>query len=169
MLDAAASIIGVQLGDTASSPRLDGHLVTLAVGSSTCTGATDEHGLATCRLPNPPPGPQTVPATLAGDRAAAGEVTFWSPSRWLVNTLTGGQAPASFKGFVHPIGNWWTASPGFGQVPTTVPAWLGVVVTSAVTKDAAEIKGNKTGLVVVHVDTYDPALVGRGTVVYDAG
>jgi hypothetical protein len=103
-----------------------------------------------------------------GDQSAAGEVTFWSPSWWLANTLSGGPAPASFKGFVHPFGNWWVASPGFGHVPATVPEWMGVVVTSAVTKDAAEITGNKTGLIIVHVDTYDPALVGRGSVVADA-
>jgi hypothetical protein len=195
VLDAAASIVGVQLGDAAGSGRLAGHVVTLGVGSRTCTGTTDEHGLATCRLPNPPLGPQTITATFAGDtlydaastsgpvlfyrlpvggtfavgdRSAIGEVTFWGTSWWLVNALSGGPAPASFKGFVHPLGNWWTASPGFGHVPTTVPEWMGVIVTSAVTKDAAEITGNKTRLVVVHVDTYDPALVGRGTVVADA-
>jgi PKD repeat protein len=193
VLDAAASIVGVQL---AGSSRLDGHLVTLAVGSSTCNGTTDTHGLATCRLPDPPLGPQTVTASFAGDtlydaastsgptlfyrlpvggafavgdQSAVGEVTFWSPSWWLVNTLSGGPAPASFKGFVHAFANWWVAAPGFGRVPASVPEWMGVVVTSAVTKDAAEITGDKTGLVIVHVDTYDPALVGRGSVVADAG
>ena len=57
---------------------------------------------------------------------------------------------------------------GFGHAPTTVPEWMGIIVTSAVTKDAAEITGNKLRLVVVHVDAYDPALLGRGTVVADA-
>jgi PKD repeat protein len=196
VLDAAASIVGVQFGDAAGSGRLAGHVLTLGVGSRTCTGTTDEHGLATCRLPNPPLGPQTVNATFAGDtlydaastsgpvlfyrlpvggafavgdRSSTGEVTFWSPSWWLVNTLSGGPAPTSFKGFVHPIANWWVASPGFGRAPTTAPEWMGVIVTSAVKKDAAEITGNTVKLVVVHVDTYDPALAGRGTVVADAG
>jgi hypothetical protein len=46
---------------------------------------------------------------------------------------------------------------------------MGVIVTTAVTKDGAVITGDTTKLVVVHVDTYDPALVGQGTVVADAG
>jgi len=45
---------------------------------------------------------------------------------------------------------------------------MGVIVTAAVTKDKAVITGEKTRLIVVHVDTYDLALVGQGTVVADA-
>ena len=45
---------------------------------------------------------------------------------------------------------------------------MGVVVTTTVTKDRAVITGDKARLVVVHVDTYDPALIGKGTIVADA-
>lgn len=196
VLDVAAATVGVQFGDGAGSARLDGHLVTFGVGSRTCSALTDKHGLATCRLPSPPLGPNTVTATFGGDtlygeastsapvlfyglptggtfavgdRSAVGEVTFWSPTWWLFNTLSAGAAPTSFKGFVHPVADRWTASPGLGHVPTTVPEWIGVIVTTAVTKDGAEISGDKARLVVVHVDTYDPTLVGRGTVVADVG
>jgi hypothetical protein len=45
---------------------------------------------------------------------------------------------------------------------------MGVVVTKSVTKEGSVITGDAPRMVVVHVEAYDPALVGRGTVVADA-
>jgi PKD repeat protein len=182
----------------APSARLQGHDVTFTAGGANCTALTDAAGDASCTLPPAALalGPSTVTVRFdgdtlysastaagqvviygiptgglfaVGDRSATGAVTFWSPAWWLANILSGGSAPAGFKGFVQPAGTGWTASPGLAHVPTTVPEWMGVVVTTAVTKDGAVITGEKTRLVVVHVDTYDPALIGQGTIVGDAG
>jgi hypothetical protein len=182
----------------APSAELKGHDVTFAAGGATCTASTNATGDASCTLPAAALalGPSTVAVRFdgdklysestatgqviiygtptgglfaVGDRSATGAVTFWSPAWWLANPLSGGPAPAGFKGFVQPAGTGWTAAPGLDHVPTTVPAWMGVIVTTAVTKDGAVITGDTTKLVVVHVDTYDPALVGQGTVVADAG
>lgn len=181
----------------ASSGRLQGHEVTFAAGGATCTAATSATGDASCTLPADALalGPSTLTARFdgdalyapssaagalvvygtpagglfaVGDRSATGAVTFWSPAWWLANTLSGGPAPAAFKGFAQPTGAGWSAAPGLGHVPPTVPAWMAVIVTTAVTKDQAVITGDETRLVVVHVATYDPALLGQGTVVANA-
>src|SRR5204862_1713257 len=68
-LDGAAAVVTAQLGDGAdgSSAKLEGHAVTFAAGASNCAATTDAAGLASCRLPSPPLGPQTVTASFAGD------------------------------------------------------------------------------------------------------
>ena len=193
-LDAATGVVSANLGDgaDAGSARLEGHTVTLGVGSTTCSATTSSTGLASCTLPSPPLGPRTLTASFGGDRlyerssataavvlyrlpaggmftigdgSASGTVTFWSPSWWLENTLSGGPAPSSFKGFTQRAANGWTASPGLAHVPDAVPEWMAVTVTTAVKKDGSTIAGDTARTVVVHVDAYDPALAGRGTVV----
>jgi hypothetical protein len=42
---------------------------------------------------------------------------------------------------------------------------MGVIVTDAVTSNGPAISGDRVGLVVVHVDTYEPSVGGHGTVV----
>jgi PKD repeat protein len=182
----------------APSARLKGHDVTFSAGGANCTASTDANGDASCTLPAAAlalgPSALTVrfdgdtlySASTAeghvviygmptggvfavGDLSATGAVTFWSSAWWVANTLSGGSAPPSFKGFVQPTRTGWTAAPGLDGVPATVPEWMGVIVTTAVTKDKEVITGDQTRFVVVHVNTYDPALVGQGTVVADAG
>jgi hypothetical protein len=181
----------------AASARLEGHAVSFEIGTSTCSATTDGSGLATCTLkpaglalghamltvrfegdalyaPASTQAPVVVygvPAKGAfavGDLSASGTVTFWSPSWWLANRLSGGSAPPSFKGFVETAGARWTTSPGFGEAPATAPEWMGVVVTTTVTKDGSTITGDTARWLVLHVDAYDPALIGRGTVVAEA-
>jgi hypothetical protein len=168
------------------------------VGAATCSTATSATGAASCALPedalalgpsdvavrfdgdalystSADTGPVLVYALpvggafAVGDRSTTGRVTFWSRSWWLANTLSGGPAPAAFKGFAtatsfEPGGD-WRAAPGFDQGPADVPEWMGAVVTTTVTKSGPTISGDVAGLVVVHVDTYVPTLAGRGTVV----
>jgi len=180
-----------------SSARLAGHAVTLSIGSSACAATTNTAGIARCTLDRHTLtlGPETITASFdgdalydrattaadvllyrlpaggtfaVGDGSATGPVTFWSPSWGLLNTLSGGPAPASFKGFTQQTANGWTALPGLTHVPATVPEWMGVIVTHTATKAGHLITGDKTRMVIVHVDTYDPAVVGHGTVAADA-
>lgn len=50
-------------------------------------------------------------------------------------------------------------------MPSVVPEWTGVTVTTTVTKTGSTIAGDAARTVVVHVDAYDPALAWRGAVV----
>jgi PKD repeat protein len=179
------------------SARLGGHTVTLALGPNTCTATTDTTGLARCAIDASalPLGPTTVTATFAGDElytdasasapvvlyalptggifvigdtTAAGTVTFWSPQWRLLNGLSGGAAPANFKGFAAAAapacGGTWTASSGFDHAPAEVPAWVAVIVATTVRKDGSTISGNTARILVIHTDAYDPAVLGRGTI-----
>jgi len=77
---------------------------------------------------------------VVGDGSATGGVTFWSPSWSLMNTLSSGPAPASFKGFATtPTDGGWLASPGFDHPPTVVPEWMAVLVANRVAKDGDTI------------------------------
>jgi hypothetical protein len=104
-------------------------------------------------------------AFVVGDRSAAGDVMFWSPSWWLANALSGGPAPASFKGFATRDGVEWVGSTGFDHAPAVVPTWMGVLVASSVERNGGAITVTPATMAVVRPDGYDPRLVGRGTVV----
>ena len=88
---------------------------------------------------------------------------------WLLNRLSSGWAPASFKGFATTTapacGADWTAPVGLDHPPRQVPAYMAVVVTGKVTRSGSTIHGNTVRIVVVHTDGYYPVLGGWGTVV----
>jgi hypothetical protein len=91
------------------------------------------------------------------------QVTFWGAQWDKRNTLTGGPAPAAFKGFEDSAapptcGVTWTTSPGnSSKPPATVPSYLGVVVSSSVGKSGSAITGDSVHLVVVQTDPgYQP-------------
>ncbi len=181
----------------AVSARLQGHHVTFAAGGATCTASTNAAGEAFCTLPAAALalGPSTVTVRfdgdtlyststaavevvvygmptgglfVVGDRSATGAVTFWSSAWWLLNTLSGGPAPASFKGFATPApGGGWIASPGlrFDRSPASVPEWMAVLVASRIEKDGSSITVTASRMVVVHVDAYAAHLIGGGMVV----
>ncbi len=182
-----------------ATARPQGHAVTFAVGGATCTASTNAVGDASCTLPAAALalGPATLTMRFAGDslysassatapvivygtpagglfvvgdQSATGAVTFWSPSWWLLNKLSSGPAPASFKGFATPrSGGGWTASLGFGNAPASVPEWMGVLVANHVQQNRSLISVFASGMVVVHVGTYDPEWIGGGTVVATIG
>ena len=193
-LDVSTAMVAAQLGDAvdAQSARLQGHDVTFTAGGASCTASTNASGDASCTLSAAALGPSTLAVRfdgdtlystgtaagqvvvygtptgglfVVGDLSAAGAVTFWSPSWWLFNTLSGGPAPASFKGFATAESGGWIARPGFGHAPATVPDWTAVLVASGVDKQGPAITLTVSGMVVVHVDTYDPHLIGHGIVV----
>ncbi|HEY6961517.1 MAG TPA: PKD domain-containing protein [Gaiellaceae bacterium] len=191
-LDRAHATVAASFGDALGGGRLAGHALTFSLGTAACTATTTAAGAAACTLPSPSLGPSQVTARfdgdtlydgasassptlvyglpdggvfVVGDGAAHGAVTFWSQSWWLLNTLTGGAAPASFKGFATPGPNGLFARPGFVGAPPTVPEWMAIEVATQIAKDGSSITASAKGMVIVHVDAYDPALAGRGTVI----
>lgn len=183
----------------AGSARLAGRTVRFEAGGASCTAETTASGGAACTLPaaSVALGPSTLTARFAGDElyaattatgsvtayalpaggafavgdeSAAGVVVFWSPSWWRANRLSGGSAPASFKGFAtRGVDGGWVASPGFDDAPAAVPDWMGVLVANRVTKTGPSILVETEGTVVVHVESYGAFSAGEGTVVATVG
>jgi hypothetical protein len=114
---------------------------------------------------------------VIGDRNAAigTAVTFWGPQWRTVNSLSGGVAPASFKGFEDSparaaCGTAWTTDPGNSTPPPAgpLPAYMAVIVSSKVSQAGPAISGNTVHVVVVKTNPgYAPAVghAGTGTVV----
>ncbi len=172
--------------------------------AQSCSGTTDNTGTATCVISpvTVPLGPQPITDSFAGDsndlpssntqRAlvfaysaggsfvvgdnnATGSVIFWSDQWSGVNSLSGGAAPASFKGFeddpaVPRCGTPWTTDPGNSTPPPAgpLPTYLAVVVSGHVTKSGSTISGDTVHVIVVKTDSGyqpDPGHHGTGTVV----
>ena len=120
-----------------------------------------------------------------GDKTVAGAgsstVTWWGDTWWQLNALSGGSAPAAFKGFAdgsvklpttspaNICSSPWTSSGGDSPPPVGgVPSYMGVIVTKKVTKSGSTISGSYVSIVVVKVDpgyTPNPATHGTGTIV----
>jgi hypothetical protein len=172
-----------------------------------CAGVTDAAGVARCQLAvSQVLGPQTISVDFAGDAyyepasattatvvfayllrgafvvgdlsaQSGGDLTFWG-SRWSrLNRLSGGPAPASFKGFAGDVGSGpphcggaWTTRTGNSEAPSLgpLPAYMAVVVSAAIRKTAASIVGNLPQIVVLRTSTGDDSNPGHprtGTVV----
>jgi hypothetical protein len=104
-------------------------------------------------------------------------VTFWS-SQWAQsNSLSGGPAPNSFKGFArHPnpnpaqCGGTWTSSPGnSSHPPEHIPRLITAIAASSITQSGSTIMGNIPILVVIETDDHDAVSSGgesgTGTVI----
>jgi hypothetical protein len=110
-----------------------------------------------------------------GNSAPGTAVTFWGAQWWTLNTLRGGPAPASFKGFAlspaaPSCGADWSTDPGNSAPPPAgpLPAFIGVIVTSSSSQSGSQISGNTVHMVVVQTNPgYGPAVghAGTGTVV----
>ena len=110
---------------------------------------------------------------VIGDKNAAqgSSVTFWGSQWSKLNTLSGGAAPRSFKGFEnHPTrpacGQNWVTRPGNSAGPPAgpLPAFMLVLVSSKVTKSGSSIAGNTVHEVVVQTNPgYKPNPGHRGT------
>jgi len=114
---------------------------------------------------------------VIGDKNAVlnASVNFWGAQWEKTNSLTGGASNASFKGFavtpvVPMVGATFTAAPGnSAPSPASVPQYLGIIVTSKVTKSGSNITGSIVKLVIVKVDpgyAGDPGHAGTGTIIY---
>jgi len=125
-----------------------------------------------------PSAPAAVQTTFViGDLSAVvgNKVTFWG-SQWAeANSLSGGSAPASFKGFADstssnpPVCDGdWTSYPGnSSEPPARVPQLVKVLVASSVTKSSSVISGNITKMVVIKTNSGygpNPGQAGTGIV-----
>jgi hypothetical protein len=110
-----------------------------------------------------------------GNSTNGDPVTFWGAQWWKLNTLSGGTAPASFKGFakspaVPDCGIDWSTGPGNSAAPPAgpLPAYMGVIVSSSASKSGSQITGDTTHIVVVETNggyQPNPGHAGTGTVV----
>jgi CSLREA domain-containing protein len=116
-------------------------------------------------------------AFVVGDKSATGSVFFWGAqwAQWAKNnSLSGGTAPSSFKGFVDgatlpACGFNWTTDPGSSShPPATIPAYMAVIVSSSITQSGSLVSGNAVHVVIVKTKpgyAPDPGHPGTGTVV----
>ena len=124
-------------------------------------------------------------AFVLGDTTAASAtpittLTWWADNWSSLNSVSGGAAPSADKGFAGtvslptttppaPCGGNWTTSGGNSPPPTNgVPSYMGVLVTSKVTKNGATIAGNTVHIVVVKTNpgyAPDPGHHGTGVIV----
>ena len=97
---------------------------------------------------------------VIGDLAAVGgaRVNFWG-AQWVQNNpMSGGAGPNAFKGFENgsaapTCGATWTSQPGNSTPPpATVPEFMGVIVSSEVTKTGSVISGTIDRIVVVRTE-----------------
>jgi hypothetical protein len=113
--------------------------------------------------------------------AAAGPtttLTWWSSEWYLANSLTGGVAPNSFKGFAGNLvpssppacsGTWTTTSGNSPPPVGSIPTYMGVLVSTSVQKSGATLSGDTTKIVVVKTDAgYSPSPGHNGTGTYVA-
>jgi uncharacterized repeat protein (TIGR01451 family) len=100
-------------------------------------------------------------------------VTFWGAQWAKDNSLSGGPAPNSFKGFTDTVpancgGNWSSRPGNSSQPPDTVPLFMAVIASSTVTKSGATISGDIPKIVIVRTNPGygpSPGHTGTGTVV----
>ncbi len=125
-------------------------------------------------------------AFVLGDRTAATvgpatSVTWWDAQWSRTNLLSGGSAPSAFKGFANSVTSLpttsppaacqgtWTSSGGNSPPPASdVPSYMGVIVSSSITKSGSTVSGNVVKIVVVRTTPgYAPnsGHAGTGTIV----
>jgi hypothetical protein len=98
-------------------------------------------------------------------------VTFLGPQWSQQNSLSGGPAPSAFKGFATSAtalkcGDTWSTTAGISSAPpNNVPTFIGVVVSSSITKSGPVINGNVPQMVIVKTDPGYSGTSGTGTVV----
>jgi uncharacterized repeat protein (TIGR01451 family) len=102
-------------------------------------------------------------------------VTFWGAQWWKLNSLTGGSAPAAFKGFENTpasatCGTNWSTRPGNSPPPPAgpLPAFMAVIVSSSIDQSGSTISGDTVHVVIVQTNAGyapDPGHAGTGTVV----
>lgn len=192
----------VTLSATVSPSSAPG-TVTFSSGATTLCTATLSSGSASCTASFAQSGTYTVNATygggggypassdsttalvyayapgggsfVVGDKTATGSVTFWGAQWSKVNVLSGGPAPAAFKGFaispsVPQCSATWTTDPGNSSSPPAgpLPAYMAVIVTSNTASNGPAIYGNTVAIVIVQTNPgykNDPGHAGTGTVV----
>ncbi len=112
---------------------------------------------------------------VVGDENATvgSHVTFWGAQWWKLNSLSGGTAPASFKGFANNVegtcGGSWTTDPGNSSDPPVapLPPFIEAVVSHSITKHGRVISGDIVSVVRIATEPGygpNPGHAGTGTV-----
>jgi len=115
-------------------------------------------------------------AFVIGDleNATNGHVFWWGAQWWKNYPMSGGLAPAAFKGYelsnlAPACGQTWTTRPGNSpHPPATVGNTMGVIVASHITQKGSTISGNILHIVVVRTDPGygpNPGHAGTGTII----
>jgi hypothetical protein len=144
--------------------------------TTTITDAGGSQTVATCKTLVFAFAPGGGSFVIGDKNAATGtSVTFWGAQWWKLNSLSGGSAPASFKGFAENPATpmcetGWSTDPGNSTPPPNgpLPAYMGVIVSSKITKSGSQISGDTPHIVVVKTDPGyqpNPGHAGTGTVV----
>jgi hypothetical protein len=112
-----------------------------------------------------------------GSSAAGASVEFWGARWWKDNAVSGGAAPASFKGLAvtvtptGPCSGTFTTAPGDSvDPPAGVASQIEVIVVNSATQSGPVISGTYDDIDIVSTDPgYGPAPghPGTGTVVAD--
>lgn len=115
---------------------------------------------------------------VIGDQNASvgTSVTFWGAQWWKLNSLSGGSAPAAFKGYANTpegapaCGTPWSTDPGNSSEPPAgpLPEFIEAIVSSEVTKAGRIISGDTLEVVLIQTEpgyAPDPGHAGTGTVV----
>ncbi len=113
---------------------------------------------------------------VVGDKGAATgkPVTFWSAQWSALNPLSGGSAPAAFKGFedsapTPTCGTAWATDPGNSVGPPgAVPSYMAVIVSGSISQSGSVISGNDVHMVIVKTNpgyAPNPGHPGTGTIV----
>jgi hypothetical protein len=120
---------------------------------------------------------ESGPTFVIGDQNASvgSPVLLWGAQWSRGNQLSGGAAPAAFKGFADSpsligCGTTWTTNPGNSSSPPAgpLPEYMDVIVSSEVSKSGPIISGNTVKIVLVRTSgeyAPDPGHPATGTVV----
>jgi PKD repeat protein len=113
-----------------------------------------------------------------GSSAVGNTVTFWGAQWASLNVVSGGPAPAAFKGYAKSPAqpscrDTWSTDPGNSAPPPTgpLPAFMGVISTDSAVKNGAQISGSTPHIVVVQTNpgyAPNPGHAGTGVVVAQA-
>jgi hypothetical protein len=182
---------GVNYVQTSFGPRIPGvnegsHFVDCDVPTATPTPSPSATFTPTptatatfTPTPTPTATPTVTPTTCGTafvigdlDAVVGNHVTFWGAQWWRRNHLSGGTAPASFKGFANctnpnppTCGGTWQSDPGnSSHPPDTVPDDMTVIVSSLITKSGSIESGDIPMMVTIHTDPgYEPNPGHEGT------
>jgi len=177
---------------TGPNAGVSGSGVTNAGGQATFTYSSGKLGTDTWRASvsnlagSIPSNTATVTWTLAfagnggafviGDQenVSNGQVLYWGAQWWKQDLMSGGLAPAAFKGMelsnpAPNCGQTWTTRPGNSpHPPATVPAIMGVIVSTHISQKGSTISGDILHIVVVRTDPGygpNPGHAGTGTII----
>jgi hypothetical protein len=127
-------------------------------------------------IPTPPPTFEGSFVIGDGNAIVGNHVTFWGAQWARINSLSAGPAPTGFKGFASSTspnevscGGSWTSQTGSSSAPpSSVPAYITVIVSSSIMQSGPTISGNIPEMAIIKTDpSYEPnpGHAGTGTVV----